>query len=236
MLKQSYENDLKPINDILNEINKSEFIIKSGYEMLIGFQYADILEPFVTFKNSTSENFYLVRIAEKMCIPCLENKLLTRQIYSNVKEQEYIMDKYSDAFFNIYERLENNIKQNDSDDFTTKLNTEVDINFYRAEKDIFQKMIRKCSKKVQKTEDFEDIINTFQKEIFQLSEKYGFLYQKKYYEELKLYEFYLETYIEEYKLYRWHFLFINENEQKIYITGNSFFTAFDFSDANITFA
>lgn len=86
-------------------ISNSDVILTSDNELFVGIKYQQekfVDAPVVLFKYSLNCNYEFYKAAGKSKIPCLELKLLTRDIFEKVNEGDAIPVEYISSIAKLY--------------------------------------------------------------------------------------------------------------------------------------
>lgn len=89
-------------------ISRCDVILTSDNKLFAGIKYQQekfVDAPVVLFKYSLNCNYEFYKIAEKNEIPCIELKLLTREIFEKVNEGDVIPVEYLSTIVRIYLKL-----------------------------------------------------------------------------------------------------------------------------------
>lgn len=235
-MKNSVRKRMPSLNRIIGKISMCDVIIKDGEKKFIGLYYdSTILDmPFVMCKGSWSFNYSLLKIAELIGIPCVENKLMTRTFFDVLHEGDSIPTSHMNAVASIYAKLEKFKNQEEESEFRNELIDDVLFQIKNIEKQIYEKVEKSLKKaEIEARELEEDIVVVLEKELRTLIKTYGLDYKIVHHAAAKTDEIYIESYFEKYDLDFWQMVFISEEEQKIYIATRTIFKCFEFSELNI---
>lgn len=220
------------MNHCLTQLRNCNVILKNGEEEFIGLYFdpekCDM--PIVLLKENWNFDYFLTKLAEKMGIPCLEQKLLVRLMYSKYKEGEPITEEYFDPLARIYSKLNKFQSIEDENSFIGKLNEDISDQMYELEKSISREVLREL-----KTKEFckgvfsGKILEYFQEELKDLVEKYDINYKALYNPVYKIYEYYFS--LKEYEKCFWQIVFISEVERKICLGTASLVKIFEFQES-----
>lgn len=235
--KSDYLN-LKSMNHIISEISRCDVILRYGKEKFIGVVYdSDIADsPIVKCKGDYEYNYFLMKAGEMLGVPCVEHKLLVRELFNKVEIGNLITTEYYKELATVYSNLEKyKEKDEGKDDFINKLTRDLSHQLYHTEKVHYKKLMQKIlrRKKLRQQVYEGDVVKLFEEDLRKLSEKYEInirIYHNAFF---KTVEFYLESFITEYNLEFWQMVFISKEDQKIIIGTRHFFKEFDFSEALI---
>lgn len=89
----------------VNLISSCDVILTSDNELFVGIKYQQetfMDVPVVLFKYSMDSNSEFTKVTEKKRIPCIEQKLLTRDLYEKVNEGNSIPVEYISCIARIY--------------------------------------------------------------------------------------------------------------------------------------
>ena len=222
------------MNQCLTQLRNCDVILKNGAEEFIGLYFdpdkCDM--PIVLLKNNCNFDYFLTKLAERSGIPCLEQKLLVRLMYSKSKERKPITEEYIGPIARIYSKLNKFQFNDDENSFIRKLNEDINDQMYELEKSISREVLRELKTKEFCTCDFSgNILEYFQTELKDLVEKYEINYKALYNPVYKVYEYCFSFSIKEYDKDFWQIVFISEVEEKIFIGTASLVRVFDFNES-----
>lgn len=225
------------MNHILSEISRCDVVLKCGNEKFMGFSYDSSIadSPRVICKGEYDYNYYLMKVGDMIGVPCVEQKLLVRELFENLEIGDILPDVYYTPLAKIYSKLDKFKNHDEDDDFIEKLNRDLGNQLYSAEKKNYKKIIGKIlRRKSFKQKLYEgDIVRLFETELRNLSDKYENNYTTYHNAAFKTDVFILESFINQYNLEFWQMVFISKEDHKIIIGTRHFFKEFDFSKALI---
>ena len=235
--KSDYLN-LNSMNHILSEISRCDVILRCGKEKFIGMLYdISIAEPpIIKCKGEYDFNYYLMKVGEMLHVPCVEHKLLVRELFDKVEVGDDVPPEYYNVLATVYAKLEKfKDRDDDHENFKEKLTRDLGNQIYPSEKRHYKKVLQKTlrRKELQQQRYEGDIVKLFEEELKKLSEKFEVNFRANHNAVFKTDEFYLETIIKEYGLEFWQMVFISQVDKKIIIGTRHFFKIFDFSEAII---
>ena len=236
MKKNNVRIRMPSLNRIIGKISRCDVIIKDGEKQFIGLCYdpSCLRVPFVMCKGSWSFNYSLLKIAELIGIPCVENKLMTRTFFDTLYEGKPIPTSHFHAVSEIYAKLEKFKNREEESDFMNELIDDVLFQIKNIEKEVYEKVDKSFKKlEIEAKAPEGDIVEIFEKNFRMLTKSYDLDYKIVHYAATKTDEIYIESYFEKYDLDFWQMVFISEEEQKIYIATRTLFKCFDFSEFNI---
>lgn len=225
------------LNHVIGVISQCDVILKCQNELFVGLCYdTDVVDcPVVVCKGNWEFNYYLTKVSEMNGIPCVDNQLLARTLYYELKEGEIITSKYVNAVALVYSKLDKfkNIKE--KSEFYEQLNNDALAKIYNLEKIVYRQVERRYFKNKKVCESlYEGEVNKyFSEELRILAEDNELNFRTFHNAAYKTDEFYLETYFEKYDLDFWQLVFVSEKDKKIYVGSKTFFRLFDFSEADV---
>lgn len=224
---------LRNPNQWLAILRECDVILKNGEEEFIGLYYDsesyDI--PFVTLKGNWNFDYYFTKLAERMGIPCLEQKLLVRLLYSKTEEFEPVPGEYYLPVARVYSGLKKFQPNNDENSFLGKLNHDIGEQLHSIEKKISKDALRKLrAKNFCKGVFNGNVPEYFKTELQDLVEKYELDYKTVYNPVFKVYEYYLSFSIDNSYIKFWQMVLISEVEGRIFFGSPSLIKEFDFDD------
>lgn len=227
----------RSLNHVIGVISQCDVILRCKDELFIGLYYnTDVAaSPVVVCKCRWDFNYYLTKVAEINGIPCVDNQLLARTLYYELKEGEIIPSKYVNAVVTVYSKLDKfkNIKE--KSEFYVQLNNDALAKIYNLEKTVYRQVERRYfkNKKVCESLYEGDVVRYFTEELRILAEDNELNFRTFHNVAYKTDEFYLETYFEKYDLNFRQLVFVSEKDKKIYVGSKTFFHLFDFSEADV---
>lgn len=222
---------LKSMNHVLAAINRCDVILKNGQEQFVGLYYdrVNFDRPIVLFKCDWGFNYYLSKALELMPVPCVEQKVLTRALFENTKEGDFIDTAYFSMLAQIYRNLPK------YKDFKEDLYNDVTTQLYHLESNICKsaekKFLKKQAKEIIVQTTADKALERIQKSIPKIAEESGFDYRVIHNAAKGTYEFYLETVLEEYEFDLWVMVMVSIQDLKIYIGNRCIFKNFELSEA-----
>jgi len=222
---------------IFKKINKSDIILKNGSEQFVSLKYdsTNWSAPAVVCKRNFDFNYCLTKIAEKIGIPCVENKLLTKALFDETHEWYCISDKYYMSVSKIYQTLKCRglWKPINDDNFFDRLRKNSNYQICYTEIRLLKRAIRKYLKSFNDcvNTDTDDVIEKFKQELYDLSKNNNLIYRISSQPDLGTEEINLDFFLEEYNITFWQIIFISQKERKIYIGTRAFIKAFEFSES-----
>lgn len=206
----------RSLNHVIGVISQCDVILRCKDELFIGL-------------------YYNTDVAEINGIPCVDNQLLARTLYYELKEGEIIPSKYVNAVVTVYSKLDKfkNIKE--KSEFYVQLNNDALAKIYNLEKTVYRQVERRYFKNKNVCESlYEWEVNKyFSEELRIVAEDNELNFRTFHNAAYKTDEFYLETYFEKYDLDFWQLVFVSEKDKKIYVGSKTFFHLFDFSEADV---
>ena len=225
------------MNRTLSEIRKCDVVLRCRDELFVGlsYDYKIANAPIVIFKGEFDYNYYLMKVGEVLHVPCVEHKILVRELFNKSEIGDIVPREYFNLLAHVYSSLEKFKNPKEKDDFIEKQNRDFGNQIYAFEKYHYQKVIQKIRRtKGLKEKQFEgDVVKLFEDEIKNLTEKYELNCRTYHNAVFKTDEFYLESLIEEYSLEFLQIIFISKEEKRITIGTRLLFERFDFSEAHI---
>ncbi|WP_192807777.1 EscU/YscU/HrcU family type III secretion system export apparatus switch protein, partial [Treponema sp. JC4] len=225
------------MNKVLLAIKICDVILKNGQEQFVGlYFYSDKFErPIVLCKYNGGFNYFLSKVLEIIPVPCIEHKTLSRAIFENTKQGDYIDDSYIQAVAKVYSNLQKFKDKQES--FDEELNNDVVAQLYLLEEDIFKCAEKKFSPKTVNNENQQICIDGVRellvKHMSEFSEEYDMDCKITHNASNNTDEYYLETVIEEYNFDLWVIVMISSLDQKIYVGNRCVFRSFDLCEAEI---
>lgn len=224
---------LRNPNQWLAILRECDVILKNGKEDFIGLYYnPEICEiPHVALKGNWNFDYYFTKFAERLGIPCLEQKLLVRLLYSKTEEYEPIPKDFYLPVAEIYAKLDKFQPNNEEKSFLGELNHDIGEVLHSIEKKNSKDALRKLRAK-----DFckgvfnGNVPEYFKTELQDLVEKYELDYKTVYNPVFKIYEYYLSFSIDNSYIKFWQMVLISEVEGRIFIGSPSLIKEFDFDD------
>ena len=228
----------RSLNHVIGVISKCDVILKCENKYFVGLYYKDgvVDAPCVVCKGDWNfNNYYVDKLAKMNGVPCIENRPLARELYTNLKEGDILPEVYFSAVAQVYNNLEKYKNKKEESEFDEQLKNDAFAQIYRLEKDVYRSVERKSLKnKKACNPSFEgDVAKYFAEELRILAKENELNYRTLYSAEFKTDEFYLETYFEDYDLDFWQLVFVSDKDKKIYIGSKTFYRLFDFSEAEI---
>ena len=223
---------LNSLNHYIGLISRCDVILKSGDELFIGFsyneEYAD--SPYVVCKHSLERDSFFIKIAEMIGIPCIEQKILARELYENLDEGDILPAVYISSVAKIYSNLEKFKDCERESAFQKSLNKDIHAQLDCLEKTLSKRISRNIDKKKKNGKDFEgDLVRYYHEELCALAEKYQTFQSASFHTE----EFFLEVFYERFSIGFWQIVLISEKEKKIYVGTKSLFRSFSIDEAEI---
>lgn len=231
--------DDKEMTKIIKVIQSCDVILKNGYEHFVGLYYDNVLSdtPILVCKVCRDFNCFLEKIAEKLNVPCVEDKLLTQALYDTTKAGECIPYNFISPIAKLYGNL---TRKGLWDGFYGK-------NFYAIKsKEIIKQIhltiargyndvVREYFKKHQSCKKLSimDIEGYVRDELNTLTQDNDFICQSFPLPNLQAKSFCLEMQLEECNCNFWQLIFIDEEEQQIHIATRAFFKTFDYAEADM---
>lgn len=235
MINESDYLNVDLMNQILLEIGRCDVILRCSNEKYIGMFYDTVFAdcPIVICKGECDYNYYLMKAGEMLGIPCVEHKLLVRELFDKVDIGDLVPPEYFRVLGTIYSSLGKYKKKHEGyEEFIQKLNRDLGNQIYSAENDHYKLELRKAlrKKKIRQKSYEGDVSSLFEEEFRKLSEKYETKLRAYHNPAYNTDEFYFESFIKDYNLKFWQILFISQDEHKIIIATRHFFKIFDFSE------
>ena len=228
---------------LLWNIRFSDIILINGQKNFVGLYYDEnsLDAPIVLFKCADTCDYYFLKIAQLMSIPCIEQKVLAQSLYERQREGEYILNYSMQVVADIYlevvlEKKDSDLKEKNSKKiFDDKLNLEVLGQLYNLERRVYKSANKRFFSSMQKSEkqqfDKATIKNFMREKILELSVKYNLRFNETSNSAFNTKEFYLASKIDSYNLTYFFVVILMFSEQKIYVGTASVFASADFSDA-----
>ena len=228
----------RSLNHVIGAISKCDVILKCENKYFVGLYYKDGVAdaPCVICKGDWDfNNFYLNKLAEMNGVPCIENRPLARELYTNLEEGDILPDIYFSPVAAIYHELEKYKNKTEEAEFEKQLKNDAFAQIYLLEKKTYRRVERKYFKNRNAcNHSFEgDVAKYFADELRILAKYNELNYRTLYSAEYKTDEFYMEMNLEEYDLDFWQLVFVSDKEKKIYVGSKTFYKLFDFSEADI---
>lgn len=227
------------MNHILSEIRKCDVILRCGKERYIGLLYDSAIadSPIVKCKREYNYNYLLMKAGERAGVPCVEHKLLVRELFDKLEIGDPVPCEYFKVLAPIYSNLEKYKKKNEEHDdvFIEKLTRDLGNQIYSSEKKAYKKVLRKTLKKEEHQQQTyeDDIVQLFEEELRKISEKFDITLRNYHNAAFNTDEFYLEKIVTEYRFEFWQMVLISQEDKKIIIGTRYFFDIFDFSETLI---
>ncbi len=97
----------RKMNKLLAAICRSDVIIKNGREHLVCLYYdkENFDAPIVLLKASNQFNDYFLRVAHSLCISCIDERELAKNLFDDSEEGKLIPEKYIKPILEIYSYL-----------------------------------------------------------------------------------------------------------------------------------
>lgn len=236
------ENKIWPsFNHVIEAISRCDVILRCKDKLFVGlyYNYAFHEVPVVVCRGAWNFNYFLMKVAEMMGIPCVDNQLLTRELYEELKEGDSISFKFCWAIAEIYSnwRLNPLKKKMEEPDFYEQLNNDALAYIYILEKKIIKKVERRFFKNIDDCNHLYegDVFKYFEEKLGKLAEEDKVNFRSVHNAEKKIDEYYLDIFFEKYNMDFWQTIFVSAGDKKIYIGSKNFFRCFDFSKADVAF-
>ena len=147
-MKKKNKSSVQQFNYILSTISQCDVVLRNGNKQFIGLYYdsekADA--PYILCKEAASLSYCMYKYLETIGVLCVDNALLTKEIFENVQEGDLLPPVYFDRVAVIYSNLAK-YKDTSKESFHIKLNKDVVYQINRLEKDIYKRTIKRNKKK-----------------------------------------------------------------------------------------
>lgn len=228
----------RSLNHVIGVISKCDVILKCENKYFVGLYYKDgvVDAPCVVCKgNWNFNNYYVDKLAKMNGVPCIENRPLARELYTNLKEGDILPREYFTVVATVYHELDKFKNKSEESEFEKQLYDDAMEQIYSLEKRVYREVERKYFKnKNPCNHSLEgDVAKYFADELRILAKDNELNFRTLFNAEHKTDEFYLELYLEEYDLDFWQLVFVSDKEKKIYVGSKTFYKLFEFSEADI---
>ena len=232
--------DDKEMTKIIKVMQSCDVILKNGYEHFVGLYYDNVLSdaPILVCKVCREFNCFLEKIAEKLNIPCVEDKLLTKALFDASEAGECIPNNCYDPVVKIYVNLKSkglwdsfdgkNFEVIKSKEIIKQIHGSIETREYKG---VFRKYFKEhqsCKKL-----PIMDIEGYVRDALDALTQENDFICQSFPLPNLQAKSFCLEMQVEECNCNFWQLIFIDEEEQQIHIATRAFFKTFNFAEADM---
>ena len=232
--------DDKEMTKIIKVMQSCDIILKNGCEHFVGLYYDNVLSdaPILVCKVCRDFNCFLEKIAEKLNVPCIENKLLTKALYDTTKAGECIPDNCISPIAKLYGNLTRkglwygfdgkNFYAIKSKEIIKQIHISIETKGYKDVVREYFKEHQTCKKL-----SIMDIEGYVRNELDALTQENDFIFQSFPLPNLQTKSFCLEMQIEECNCNFWQLIFIDKEEQQIHIATRAFFKTFDYAEADM---
>jgi len=221
--------------NLLSAIGQSDVIIRDESNRFLGLYYdSEKAEaPYVKCKESGALSNCLYKYFETADVSCVEDSLLTVNLYDNFKEGEFITEDFYNWVAEVYCNLKK-FKDQTEEPFHKRLNDDVTLQINLLEKKIFNRALKRFRKK-----DFElskndsgDVERILEEGLAALPDFNKLKFEKSYNEKYEVVEYCLGTEVRNYNIEFCFFIFVSKKEDSIYVCTPAFTESFKIDEAD----
>ena len=227
----------KSIFHEIDRIRMCDLIISNGENRFVGlyYDYDTMEEPIVLCKYSWNINNFLRSFLERNGIPCIDNVLLSNEMYESIKTGASISSDFFSSIAPYYAKILKGKKKEEDKDFSRKLNEDVLSQILKLEEHNYKRTAKSYLKKLENNKELqkEKGRKRFEERVMELARQYEIDYRVIHNEVSQTDEIYLEYYIAEYDLDFWQMVFVAKAERKIYFATRTLCFSFDIAETEI---
>ena len=125
-MKKKNKSSVQQFNYILSTISQCDVVLRNGNKQFIGLYYDSVKAdaPYILCKEAASLSYCMYKYLETIGVLCVDNALLTKEIFENVQEGDLLPPVYFDRVAVIYSNLAK-YKDTSKESFHIKLNKDV---------------------------------------------------------------------------------------------------------------
>lgn len=205
---------------LLTTLSKSDVILRNGTEQFIGLHYdsSEVDAPCITCKEAATLSNCLYKYLGTAKIPCIDNSLVTRDLFENVEKGELLPTKYYSYVAIIYTNLEK-IKKRKEKIFQIRLRDDIDFKINQLKRTIFNTALKRFRKNELKylKNNSADVEKILEEGFAAIPDFKKMRFEKSYNESYQTVEYYLGTELRKYNIEFCFFIFVSRKDGLIYV-------------------
>ena len=228
----------KSIFHEIDKIRMCNLILSNGEDRFVGlyYEYNSTMEaPVVLCKGLWNINNFFRSFLERNGIPCVDNNLLSNEIFDSVEIGVSIPKELYISVVPYYAEVFKDEESKESRNFIQRLNEDVFSQINTLEKHECKRTAKRYLKSLE--ENNEKLKNKskkiFEERVMELARQYEIDYRIIHNEVCKTDEIYLEYYMTEYDLDFWQMIFVSKEEKKIYFATRTLCYNFDIAETEV---
>ncbi|SFI84788.1 FlhB HrpN YscU SpaS Family [Treponema bryantii] len=220
--------------NLLSAIGQSDVIIRDESNRFLGLYYDSKKKeaPYVICKESGTLSNCLYKYLKTADVLCVDDSLLTENLYDNFKEGEFITDAFYNWVAKIYADLRK-YKDETKEPFHKRLNNDLTNQINLTEKKIYNRALKRFRKNELKYSNNKscDVERILEEGFTAIPEFYKLKYEKSYNEKYEVAEYCLGTEVSNYNIEFCLFIFVSKKEDAIYVCTPAFTESFKIDEA-----
>lgn len=219
---------------LLKAISQSDVIIRNGTEQFLGFYYdsKEAEAPYVICKETGTVSNCLYKYLETSGFPCVDNRLLTRELFANVEEGDLLPTIYYSYFAKIYYNLQK-INKNEDERFHIRLSKDVVRQINQLERNIFNRVLKRFRKNELKYSKNKscDVERILEEGLAAIPDFKKMKFEKSYNKAYQTVEYYFGTELRKYSIEFCLFIFVSKIDGLIYVCTPASIESFKIDEA-----